>query len=243
MSSYRIIPSDIIDDYQFSRKIQPKDVELAKKLLVIHFNQEMLEYYKETGDTIGFINTIKPKLRQFITQELPVLLKNPHLVLGVSNTVSSENKSVKTSNINFFDLLKSVDDTNEQCVTSDNKKRKSMTNNCKKPNKKKAKTRRNNGTTWINNADLVKEFKQFVHNNYAKSDSPDTKFKTILSEFSYNNTFVDSKQFYLAWNPKYSPIMNELSVKMEKIKDPKYEGNPRNTGTHYTYLKLRSCKL
>ena len=43
--------------------------------------------------------------------------------------------------------------------------------------------------------------------------------------------------FHRAWNNKYYPIMNDLSINMEKIINSEYINNPRNTGCYYTYLR------
>ena len=115
------------------------------------------------------------------------------------------------------------------------KKKNNKPKNSKKPKK--------NGTTWITNDTVVTQFKQFLKDNYEKVDTPDTKFKTIINEFCQANKEQfdkDSIKINLAWNAKYAPLMDELSIKMEKITDPKYNDCPRNTGCNYAYLRRRS---
>lgn len=119
-----------------------------------------------------------------------------------------------------------------------NKTKQKITADKNKANKKK--DNKKNGVSWISDDFMIKKFKLFITEHYETSILP-TKFKDIMVDFVEDgkSSNCDFPQCYLGWNYRLVSIINELNIKVEKIPDPNFIGNPRNTGAYHLYVKKR----
>lgn len=86
---------------------------------------------------------------------------------------------------------------------------------------------------WVDDLSLLGSFKDFIEDNYIICAEPKTKFKAIMQAFT---TFSGVK-ISPRWNSKYTNVFIDLNITVVNVKNPKYEGHPRNTGVRFICLK------
>jgi hypothetical protein len=100
----------------------------------------------------------------------------------------------------------------------------------------KTSTTKSASQSWLNNPEYVERFEDFFTTNYDHVDTPMTKFKDFLIDFT-NETGITVVP---AWNNRYEQLCQQLSIKIEKVVDPNFNYN--NSGTYYAYIQRKNVQ-
>ena len=227
-------PENVINMYDFSTTpIHDGNLAIIKMVLVNYYNAKTLKHHEETGSFLNPLNIcleIPSKIKELYVSRPDLFTKSPtsaiteqltgHLLTGGYTTPTSMPTLLPGGSLGPL-YAKPKDPPARRG-------RKPKDETAPKEKKEKKEPIGN----WIKNPDIVKQFGEFVKEEYVETDRAELKFKDLLLAFTAKTGINIGDR----WNQRYEDMCKTLSLHIERVTAPGYTG----PGTYYAFLRSKN---
>lgn len=228
----KMSPENVINMYDFSTTpIHDGNLAIIKMVLINYYNAKTLKHHEETGSFLNPLNIcleIPSKVKELYVSRPDLFTKNPTSAITeqLTSTLLTGTHTTPGPTLLPGGSLGPLYAKPKDPPARRGRKPKDDTAPKEKKEKKEP------IGNWIKNPDIVKQFGDFVKDEYVETDRAELKFKDLLLAFTAKTGINIGDR----WNQRYEDLCKTLSLRIERVTAPGYTG----PGTYYAFLRSKN---